>query len=235
MTGHFSKLPWYPPFFSGLPQTIATFFKGYFLLIQLIAIGATALLVYSGLDWQYFIFFNSTLLQKLLFPAVILGFFLPILLPIILWIVAVIRKNQRTLIVAAAAGQAAALGLLFSFTYKAFTGRIPPIITSDGALTDISHGFQFGFMRGGVFWGWPSSHTTVAFALATTLYVLFPEKKALRILVLIYAFYIGLGISMSIHWLSEFVAGALFGSVVGITVGRYFWQKLKNTSAGLSK
>jgi hypothetical protein len=26
--------------------------------------------------------------------------------------------------------------------------------------------FRFGFWRGGVCWGWPSSHTTIAFAMA---------------------------------------------------------------------
>jgi F0F1-type ATP synthase assembly protein I len=39
---------------------------------------------------------------------------------------------------------------------------------------------------------------------------------------LLYAFYIGLGVSVTIHWLSEFVAGAIIGSVIGMTVGRSF-------------
>jgi hypothetical protein len=39
---------------------------------------------------------------------------------------------------------------------------------------------------------------------------------------LLYAFYIGLGVSVTIHWFSEFVAGAITGSVVGIVVGGGF-------------
>jgi hypothetical protein len=36
---------------------------------------------------------------------------------------------------------------------------------------------------------------------------------------LLYAFYIGLAVSISIHWLSEFVAGAIIGSLIGRVVG----------------
>jgi hypothetical protein len=39
---------------------------------------------------------------------------------------------------------------------------------------------------------------------------------------LLYAFYIGLGVSVTIHWFSEFVAGAIIGSVIGTVVGRSF-------------
>ena len=90
------------------------------------------------------------------------------------------------------------------------------------SLTDTSHGFQFGFFKGGVFLGWPSSHTTVAFAMSVCLITLYPKNKLLTVLALIYAIYVGLGVSVSIHWLSEFVAGAIIGSVVGLAVGRSF-------------
>ena len=39
---------------------------------------------------------------------------------------------------------------------------------------------------------------------------------------LLYAFYVGLSVSMTIHWFSEFASGILFGIVVGTTVGRSF-------------
>jgi hypothetical protein len=39
---------------------------------------------------------------------------------------------------------------------------------------------------------------------------------------LLYAFYIDLGVSVTIHWFSEFVAGAIIGSVIGTVVGRSF-------------
>jgi len=70
-------------------------------------------------------------------------------------------------------------------------------------LVDISRSFQFGFLRHGIFWGWPSSHTTIAFSIAVTLFVLYPKNLAVRILALLFAFYIGIGVSMSIHWFSD--------------------------------
>jgi len=93
-------------------------------------------------------------------------------------------------------------------------------------LTDSSHGFQLGFLKGGVFWGWPSSHTTVAFAMSVCLIQLFPKNKILTVSALIYAFYLGLSVSVSIHWLTEFVAGAIIGSVIGKVVGRCFREKM---------
>jgi hypothetical protein len=36
----------------------------------------------------------------------------------------------------------------------------------------------------------------------------------------------GLGVSLTIHWFSEFVAGAIIGSVIGTVVGRSFKTKL---------
>ena len=37
-----------------------------------------------------------------------------------------------------------------------------------------------------------------------------------------YVFYIGFEVSMTIHWFSDFVAGALIGTVVGTVVGTSF-------------
>jgi membrane-associated phospholipid phosphatase len=32
---------------------------------------------------------------------------------------------------------------------------------------------------------------------------------------------------MTIHWFSDFVAGAIFGSVIGVVVGKSFWLNLR--------
>jgi membrane-associated phospholipid phosphatase len=87
---------------------------------------------------------------------------------------------------------------------------------------DTSHVFHFGLLRGGIVNGWPSSHATVAFAMAVTLFVLFRHKSWLGIAALLYAFYIGFGVAMSIHWFSDFASGAIFGTIIGTTVGRSF-------------
>ncbi len=112
------------------------------------------------------------------------------------------------------------MGLLISSFYKAFTGRPSPLHSS-GSLIAASREFRFGILRGGVFWGWPSSHTTIAFAMSMALWKLYPGK-VVRFIALCYALYISVGVSLTIHWFSDFVAGAIIGSVIGKTAGDTF-------------
>ena len=124
-----------------------------------------------------------------------------------------------------AISQAAILGLGISSFYKIFSGRQGPphFLTS----LNTSELFRFGFLRGGAFQGWPSSHTTVAFAVSATLFALYPEKKFLKYWVFIYALYIGIGVSVNIHWFSDFVAGSFLGIMIGIVVGKSFFERYR--------
>jgi len=60
--------------------------------------------------------------------------------------------------------------------------------------------------------------------MALTLWTLYPRSALVRSLALIYAFYIGLGVSINIHWFSDFVAGAIVGSLIGCVVGKSFGE-----------
>jgi membrane-associated phospholipid phosphatase len=214
-----------PGFLYQLPKDIIRCFRGYNLLWHLLAVVLTYLIVTSGFDWYYFISTQKPVLRTFLFPAVKLGMILAVVVPLILLAIGVLRKDLKIKDTAFALGQAAILGLAMSSVYKAFTGRIPPPhFFSHGALVDTSHGFRFGFLRGGMFWGWPSSHTTVAFAMAVALWELYPESKLVRYAAILYAFYVGIGVSIRIHWFSEFVAGAVIGSVIGAVVGKSFYR-----------
>jgi membrane-associated phospholipid phosphatase len=55
-----------------------------------------------------------------------------------------------------------------------------------------------------------------------TVFTLFPKHRWLGVAALAYAFYIGIGVSMTIHWFSDFAAGAIIGSVIGVVVGKSF-------------
>lgn len=209
-------------FLQTLPQNIGHSFKGKNIWWHLIAIFATALIVLSGFDWYYFTVMQNFSLDSFFFPAIIIGGILPIFgLPLLL-LIGWIRKDEPTKMLAWALGQAALIGYLISSFYKALTGRLPPphII-----VTDISKQFNFGFLKEGVFWGWPSSHTTVAFAMAFALITLYPKNKTVMVVALVYALYIGVGVSLSIHWFSEFIAGALIGTVIGVVIGKNFNQE----------
>jgi len=215
-------------FFYNLPKSIARCFLGYNLVWHMLAIILTYIIVTSGFDWLYFTFPKSDLLRLLLSPAVRLGSLLPIIVPLELYAIGTIRNKLRIINTAYAMGQAAIIGLLIAAFYEAFTGRVhPPRLLSQGAI-DISREFRFGFLRGGTFWGWPSSHTTIAFAMAVTLLMLYPKNRLVKYLAILYAFYIGFGVSIRIHWFSEFVAGAIIGTVIGVSVGRSFAVSSEN-------
>ena len=221
-----------PELLHRLPRNVLAIFSGRNLLWHALAIGLTVGIVMSGLDWSYYLATRGNAFQSLVRPAILLGTIIPVLGTLVILLVGEAGKNRRLITTAWALGRAALLGYLISCGYKAFTGRLPPPFrgfrmsaANDGSLMDSSHGFQFGFLKGGVFWGWPSSHTTVAFAMAACLIALYPKNRLLVFLAALYALYIGFSVSVSIHWLSEFVAGAIIGSVTGTVVGRSFGTK----------
>jgi hypothetical protein len=222
-----------PELFYRLPRNVVTIFSGRNLVWHALAIGLTAVMVRSGGDWSYYVATRSEVIQRLARPAIMVGTFLPLMLPLALLLVGEFGKNRPLKTTGWALGQAALVGYLIASTYKAFTGRIPPPwhwhlgTRVAGQLVDTSHGFQFGFLRGGIFWGWPSSHTTIAFATMVCLATLYSKNKPLVWSALLYAFYVGVSVSVSIHWCSEFVAGAIIGSVIGIVVGRSFRGKVE--------
>jgi len=222
-----------PELFYRLPRNTLSIFSGRNLWWHALAIVVTIFIVRSGLDWSYYRATRGTAFLRLAGPAIILGSIVPLLGVLAVILAGVVRRNRRIVTTAWALGQAALLGYLISCCYKAFTGRIPPSFhgfrmsaINDGPLVDNSHGFQLGFLKGGIFWGWPSSHTTIAFAMSVCLITLYPRSQKLAVFALLYALYIGLGVSVTIHWLSEFVAGAIIGSVIGKTVGRNFKSRL---------
>src|SRR5581483_11874152 len=204
-------------FASTLPRNFAGCFKGRMALWHLAAIAVTLLLVLSGFDWRYYEATRSATLRTWMFPAVHVGGLLPILLPIMLLVSGAMAGDARLRRTGWAVAQGEIIGGVIVIGYKALTGRAHPLRAGNA---DLSHVFQFGFLRGGVFWGWPSSHTTIAFAMAVVLCVLYPRPRWLRWLALAYAFYVGIGVSMTIHWLSAFVAGAVVGAVGGAGGGK---------------
>lgn len=207
--------------FFHLLENVRTCFSLRYIPWHVLAIISTVVIVETGFDWKYYLLFRNSNLQVYLFPAVVIGGLLPLCIPIILYAYGKVKKNLVYVWSAYAIAEAAFLGSLISSFYKALTGRVQPPHFGE-LVQDISHGFQFGFFRHGIFWGWPSSHTTIAFAIAVTVCILFQKEKFLRYFALCIALYIGLGVSISIHWFSDFVAGAIVGSVIGVVVGNSF-------------
>jgi membrane-associated phospholipid phosphatase len=206
-------------FLMTVPHNLVGCFRGWKIVWHVIAIVLTFILVMSGFDWHWFLATRNPALHSWMWPAIKIGALLPIALPLFLLAVGSIIENSRTVLSGWAVGQAELIGAFVAAAYKAFTGRVHPAhVVGD----DISHVFRFGWMRGGVFWGWPSSHTTIAFAMAVAVFTLYPKQRWLGWVAILYAFYVGIGVSMTIHWFSDFAAGAIIGSVIGAVVGRSF-------------
>ncbi|MDE2040925.1 MAG: phosphatase PAP2 family protein [Patescibacteria group bacterium] len=208
-------------FIRTLPGNIIHCYRKRYLLWQAAVFGLTAFAVVSGLDWEYFKATRSPLIWQLAWPAVFIGAFVPVLLPLALICMGAIARKARLQMLGWGIGQAAFVGWLISSAYKAVTGRIPPELFGSGSV-NISNQFQFGWWNGGILWGWPSSHTAVNVALAVALITMFPRYRWLSVAAIIYATYIGLGVSVTVHWFSDFVAGAILGIIIGTVVGKSF-------------
>ena len=193
----------------------------------------TYLIVISGLDvaWKDFSLVHLWIWQAG-FAAVFVGALVPVFAPLGMYIYGRVRKSLSAQVAGLALGQAAILGLAVSSIIKVFTGRIPPeyegIAIGNG-------GFRFGVWEGGAFNGWPSSHTTEAFAMAVALTLMYPGNRAVKIGAWAYAIFIGLGVSTNNHWFSDVVAGALIGYAIGRSIGVRFSKDFKKTaiSAGV--
>ena len=194
------------------------------ILWHLLSMVLTFFCVTTGFDWYYFSITRSISFNSLWIPAGLFGGLIPLFVPLILYAVGKFKNKLKMLNTSFALGQAVILSILVTSIYKAFTGRIQPDLYN--IFIDISHGFRFGFLEGGIFWGWPSSHAAIAFAMVVTLIILYPKNYKIKYIGLLYAFYISFGASIGFHWFSEVISGIIIGVVIGRIVGKSFQQRL---------
>ncbi|MEI6660074.1 MAG: phosphatase PAP2 family protein [bacterium] len=212
-------------------ENTAECYRGRNLLLQFGAFFLTYILVISGFDYWYFRHTDVLGGDTIFFLPALIGFLVPMVVPAYLYISGKIHKDLKIKNTAYALLQSAGVGLGMSSFYKTLTGRVPHAFRLiSQSVIDNSHDFRFGFYRGGAFQGWPSSHTTVAFAMSFALVALYPgnnlRHKLIRYGAIIYAFYIGIGVSMNIHWFSDFVAGAILGAIIGTVIGKSFYKRI---------
>lgn len=134
----------------------------------------------------------------------------------------------------AAAMQAVGISFLYNNVLKAITGRVPPR-ADDPNPRARSEEFHFGFLEEGVFYGWPSGHTMVNTALATSLYATNRDKAWALPAAIAYSAWIGssmvFGGRGNIHWGSEAVAGWLMGAGIGWVVGDSYYRAQRTRPA----
>ena len=205
---------------SGIFKNIIKSFSGHNIFWHLLAIGLTYILVTYGFDWFYFTSTRNELVDRIAMSAGIIGFIVPVILPFCIYFFE--KAKEKGKVVAFAVAQAGLDGFIVSVLYKSITGRVGPNIVSLNPTLDVSQVFHFGFLKGGVFWGWPSSHTAVAFAMSFALVSFYSNKNYIVYIAIAYAFFIGIGASIGFHWFSDFVAGAIIGTLIGTIVGENF-------------
>lgn len=104
-------------------------------------------------------------------------------------------------------------------------GRLWPetwILNNPSWFRDGAYGF-FPFHGGPGWAAFPSGHTTIAFALAASLWCIWPRGRAIYALGAVLVV-VGL-IGANYHWLSDIVAGAALGSAIGIVAARFGAEK----------
>ena len=135
------------------------------------------------------------------------------------WRSAALARSAKVSLAGWAVGQTELIGALVAAAYKAITGRAHP-----------SHEYRRRYQprlpirlparRGLLGLAFLSHHHRVRHG-RHDIYAL-PETRWLGYLAIAYALYIGIGVSMTIHWFSDFAAGAIIGTAIGTVVGRSF-------------
>ena len=190
----------------------------------------TWLFIGTGLDWKWNrLAYNNAWMPNIGGTANYIGYIVPILTPLTLYLTGMGIKDEKLQITGLALTQSLILTLLIQSPLKIITGRTWPGIVDgwDSPLSKRSnrtddYSGEFNWFNLDATGGWPSGHTANAFAAAATIAQIYHDKTALIAAVYSYAALIGLGMSVYDHWASDVIAGALIGTAVGLTVGKSY-------------
>ncbi|MEK7156918.1 MAG: phosphatase PAP2 family protein [Patescibacteria group bacterium] len=203
-----------------LPERFLAVYRGNSIFYHIAAVVLTYVLVVSGFDWYFFEVTRSPYFYPLTMAAGIGGFFVPVLIPIGMYVVGEIRKNAALIAHGALCAQAVVIAWVVSSFYKALTGRIEPEFLTQTSFVDGSRNFNFGILEHGIFWGWPSSHAATACALAAALIVCYSSNNVVKALAFLLAASVAVGAAVGFHWFSDVLAGIIIGTLAGVVVAR---------------
>ncbi len=216
--------PW-----TGLGRNAAHAFSGSNALLHISAVAGTFLVVESGLDTRvHNLFVRNTFFDKASHFGVREGAIFPVVLGGSLLGSGLIGGSSRLASAGSAVLEASLLAICTSTALKALTGRRgpEPEVYFDNRA---SKTFRLGFLRGGVYHGWPSGHMLANTAAVTSLLAYYEDSTWLKIAGGTYLGYLFLSVishgKSSMHWFSDTVAGTLMGYALGTTVGRDFRER----------
>ncbi|HKP60608.1 MAG TPA: phosphatase PAP2 family protein [Polyangiales bacterium] len=173
----------------------------------------------------------SDVRDALAHATLIVGAITPVAVPLTLYLGGLAADDSELATAGAAALQAAAVEVLVVSTLKWLTDRAGPYPDGDPTRSralgfrDSTEANDFNFnpfdLSGGL--RWPSGHTASNVAVVSALFAFYPDE--LWIAAIGYPLALAIGFEMidgDYHWLSDVVAGALIGHVIGWTIGRNF-------------
>jgi membrane-associated phospholipid phosphatase len=165
--------------------------------------------------------------------AFVVGGVAPVLVPLSLYLGGLAADKSELATAGAAALQAVAIQAAFVTTLKWLTDRAGPYPDGDpnrkrsltGVFRDTKDPNDFNFnpfdLKGAL--RWPSGHTASSIALVSALVAFYPDEPWIAAVGYPLVAAIGVGmIDGDYHWLSDVVAGALIGHIIGWSVGKNF-------------
>ncbi len=202
---------------------------GWPLAFHLVGGGATYLLSTNEVDLRVarFAARQNEIAYGIAFtPGMMAGTFFPVLVPGYMYF---FSKNKTLNNTGAVAAQATAVGFLYNNILKAISGRAHPV--ADSNTSALSKDFKWGFLKRGVFYGWPSGHSMTNAALAMSIASYQRDNPYVIAGCSAYALYVAtsmvLGAKGEAHWFSDAVAGTLMGASIGWYIGNTFYKEKK--------
>ncbi|MEN9353590.1 MAG: hypothetical protein RL318_915 [Fibrobacterota bacterium] len=215
--------------FTGIVSNATNAFTGWNAALQLGAIAITPILVNSGADrvTHNWLVQNQTL-EPATIPAVWGTYLLPATLTGGLYAYGRMKDSPRAVAAACAVSQATAMSFAYQSILKSVTGRPGP--KARAMSQDEVAEFPFGFMEGGIHYGWPSGHMMTTTSILVSLQTIYPESRTLKWGGAAWVTYVFGSVLMHeqshMHHLSDAVAGTLMGYAIGRSVGAGFSQRI---------
>lgn len=222
-----SIAPW-----TGLGTNALKMFAGTNAILHLSALAASVIIVESGFDTQVHNFFvRHPGIDRFARSGVEVGSNFPVYLGVGVLGSGLIGGSSELVSAGGAVLQASLLALCYTTTLKALTGRPgpEPVIYDDN---EASQTFRFGFLRGGVFHGWPSGHMLANTAAVTSLLAFYNHSTWLKVAGGTYLGFLWLSVishhGSAMHWFSDTLAGTVMGYAIGTTVGADFRERFEH-------
>jgi membrane-associated phospholipid phosphatase len=216
--------------FDNFGNNILNSFKGNNLYFHLAAVASTVALVTSDADYYINKYFNEhEEFGNATIPVIRYALYFPFVIGGSLFAYGKLHKDNEAVGASYAVLQSSIIAFSYNTLLKSVTGRPGPDWRHTEDMSDLSKSFRFGFLRGGVFWGWPSGHTSSTMAVVSAITSFYADKTWLKVVGYSYVAYMMLGVSSvnrgGMHWFSDAVAASLMSYAIGSTVGKYYRSK----------